>query len=198
MKTASDAVRRRPGRNKSAAVQASTETSGSGQLTIVRGEAAQRIFMQLLINFLHRAEHERREFYGGDLDMAAIAEAVGVAAIEPNMRDPAFRKAFANYSNVLGTERQRPINVMSVAATVGIPRETVRRKLKTLVERGILAKKDGGYVYKPGVLQQPAVTAGIERAMSDMLQFVNDCLKADLLKLVPKTARKAQAAKDRQ
>ena len=157
---------------------------------MVRGEAAMRVFIHLLLNFLHRTDRERRAFYGTDLDMAAISETVGIAALEAEMRDPAFREAFGDYRKVVGTERQRPVNALSVSATTGIPRETVRRKLKALVEKGVLVEKEGGYVYKPGNVQDPERLEIFERGMRDTLQFINDCLKLGLLQLAPKTGRK--------
>jgi predicted transcriptional regulator len=165
---------------------------------IVRGEPGTRVFIHLLLNFIHRADRERRAFYGEDLDIAAIAETVGIGAIEPAIRDAAFRKEFADYDQVVGMERQRPVNALSVSAATGIPRETVRRKLKVLLDRGILIEKDGGYVYRPGVLQQPQHKAAFERGMRDTLQFINECLKLGLLKLAPGTGRKTQPAKLRQ
>jgi hypothetical protein len=167
-------------------------SSASDELVMVRGEAGLRVFIHLLLNFLHRSDRERRAFYGtDDLDTAAIAETVGIAALEAEMRDPAFREAFGDYEKVVGTERQRPVNALSVSASTGIPRETVRRKLKALVEKGVLAEKDGGYIYKPGNVQDPKRIEAFERGRSNTLQFVNDCLKLGLLQLAPKTGRKS-------
>jgi predicted transcriptional regulator len=156
----------------------------------VRGEGALRVFIHLLLNFLHRSDRERRAFYGTDLDMAAIAETVGIAALEAEMRDPAFRQAFGDYRTVVGTARQRPINALSVSEATGIPRETVRRKLKVLVEKGVLTEKNGGYVYTPGNVQAPQRLETFERGMSNTLQFVNECLKLRLLQLAPRPGRK--------
>ena len=90
------------------------------------------------------------------------------------------------------------MNALSVSATTGIPRETVRRKLKLLVEKGVLVEKDGGYIYKPGNVQDPQHLEAFERGMRDTLQFINDCLKLGLLQLAPKAAQKTQPAKLRQ
>jgi hypothetical protein len=169
------------------------------ELVMVRGEVAMRVFIHLLLNFLHRTDRERRAFYGVDLDMAAISETVGIAALEAEMRDPAFRQAFGDYNKVVGSERQRPVNALSVSEATGIPRETVRRKLKALVKEGVLAEKDGGYIYNPGVLQSSAHRMeAFERGMRDTLQFINDCLKLGLLQLAPKAGRQAQPAKLKQ
>jgi hypothetical protein len=172
--------------------------TAADELVMVRGEDAMRVFIHLLLNFLHRTDRERRAFYGTDLDMAAIAEMVGIAALEAEMRDPAFREAFGDYRKVVGTERRRPVNALSVSATTGIPRETVRRKLKMLVEKGVLVEKDGGYIYKPGNVQNPQHLEAFERGMRDTLQFINDCLKLGLLQLAPMAAQKTQPAKLRQ
>jgi DNA-binding GntR family transcriptional regulator len=83
------------------------------------------------------------------------------------------------------------VNALSVSETTGIPRKTVRRKLKTLVERGVLVEKDGGYIYKPGNVQNPQHLEAFERGMRDTLQFINDCLKLGLLQLAPAKGRKA-------
>ena len=168
------------------------------ELVMVRGEAAMRVFIHLLLNFLHRSDRERRAFYGTDLDMAAIAETVGIAALEAEMRDPAFREAFGDYNKVVGTERQRPINALSVSATTGLPRETVRRKLKALVEKGVLIEKDGGYIYKPGNVQTPQRLEAFERGMRNTLQFINECLKLGLLQLALRPGQKTQPAKLKQ
>jgi len=172
------------------------------QLVVVRGDASMRIFIHLLMNYLHRTDRERRAFYGTDLDMAAIAETVGIASIEADMRDPAFRDAFGDYRKVVGAERQRSVNALSVSQATGIPRETVRRKLKVLVKMGVLAEKDGGYIYKPGHVQDPKRLEAFERGMRDAVQFVNDCLKLGLLQLArkagPKPEPKAQPAKLKQ
>ncbi len=160
------------------------------QLVMVRGDASMRIFIHLLMNYLHRTDRERRAFYGTDLDMAAIAETVGIASIEADMRNPVFREAFGDYRKVVGADRQRPVNALSVSQATGIPRETVRRKLKALVKKGVLVEKDGGYIYRPGQVQDPKRLEAFERGMRDTLQFINECLRLGLLQLAPKAGRK--------
>lgn len=41
----------------------------------------------------------------------------------------------------------RPCNALSVAEACGLPRETVRRKVVTLVERGYIYRSDEGHLY---------------------------------------------------
>jgi predicted transcriptional regulator len=162
----------RPGRRK-------------GHLESVRGLGDARPFMHLLVNFLHRADHERRRLYSGDLELAAVGETVGLVAIEAASRTPAFREKFGDYQTVIGLEGQRPVNALTIANATGIPRETVRRKLKLLLERGVIVEKErGAYVVKPGFIQQPENLELVDRGMRYALQFMNDCVKLGLVRWV--------------
>ena len=160
-------------------------TDRRGHLELVRGNADSRLFVQLLLNFVHRTDHERRGLYGGDLDLAAVAETVAMVAIEPVIRDPAFRRTFHDLRSMIGFEAQQAVNALTIAEATGIPRETVRRKLKQLLELGVVTEKGRSrYVIKPGVAQRPENLAAVERAMRDTLQFMNDCLSLGLLRWV--------------
>lgn len=157
------------------------------QLVLVRGETVPRVFLHLLGNYLLRTDRERRDLYFGDLDLASIAGTVGIGALEADFRDADFREQFNDYMRIIGSERQRPLNAQSVAQATGLPRETVRRKLKTLVQKGVLQEKDGGYIYTPGHAQQPDQQAAFERGIRDTLQFVNLCLSLGLLRVSPRS-----------
>jgi DNA-binding transcriptional regulator YhcF (GntR family) len=157
-------------------------TDRRGHLELVRGDSDSRLFVHLLLNFIHRTDHVRRGLYGGDLDLAAVGETVAMVAIEPDMRDPAFRQTFHDLRSVIGIERQQAVNALTIAEATGIPRETVRRKLKQLLKLGVIAEKERGrYVFKPGMAQSPENLAAAERAMRDALQFINDCLSLGLV-----------------
>jgi hypothetical protein len=156
-----------------------------GHLELVRGSADARLFTHLLVNFLHRADRERRDMYGGDLDLASVGETVGLVAIEPQSRKPEFREKYGDFQTVIGVEGQQGVNAMSVAAATGIPRETVRRKLKLLLERGVIAEKSRGvYVFKPGFIQRGENLSRVERGMRDTLQLMNDCVTLGLVRWV--------------
>jgi hypothetical protein len=156
-----------------------------GRLELVRGQGDARPFMHLVMNFLHRVDHHRRILFGGDLDLAEVAETIGMAAVEAASRTPEFIEKFGDYRAVIGIEGQRPVTAQSISQSTGIPRETVRRKLKLLVERGVIVEKTrGGYVFKPGFIQQPGNLDLVDRSMRDSLQFMNDCVKLGLVRWV--------------
>jgi predicted transcriptional regulator len=156
-----------------------------GHLELARGQGDSRPFIHLLMNFLHRADRDRRGMYSGDLDLAAVAETVGLVSIVGEARKPEFRDKYGDFQTVIGLEGQRPVNAMTIAEATGIPRETVRRKLKLLVERGVIVERTrGANVFKPGYIQQPEMLDIIESGMRDALHFMNDCVKLGLVRWV--------------
>ena len=67
----------------------------------------------------------------------------------------------------------RPCNALSIAEATGIPRETVRRKVLTLIERGMVYRAANGHLFvHPSVpqrfeeLTQTMVPALLEAARS--------------------------------
>ncbi len=154
----------------------------AGRLELAAGDEVSRLFIIAIGNHVHRHDLERRRLYATDLDLAAVAETVGLAGVDTSMRDPHFRDAHRTFKTVIGVAGQRPVNALSVAAATGIPRETVRRKLKRLVELGfILQQGRGRYVLKPGTLQQPAHLASFDRAIRETVRFMNECLEQGLV-----------------
>ena len=142
-----------------------------------------RLFIYLLGTFIGRIDRERRVLYEADLDLASVALTVGLAAIEPGMRDVEFLSKHRSFDSVIGLAGQRPINALSVAEATGIPRETVRRKLKRLVEIGFLEELSRGrYVTKPGTPQSPQQSAAFERGMREVVTFMNECLTHGLVR----------------
>ncbi|HSS85096.1 MAG TPA: hypothetical protein VLL30_15140 [Reyranella sp.] len=141
-----------------------TTVAPEGRLVLAESGANSRLFIYMLGNYIHRIERERRDFYFDDLDLARVAEVIGASGVEPGMRDAAFRAQHATFDSVVGVEGQRAVNATSIASATGIPRETVRRKLKQLLKLGVIVEKGRArYVLRPGMLQA-AGAAGRLRA----------------------------------
>jgi predicted transcriptional regulator len=185
------------------AADSAESDASSFRVVLVRGETVPRVFVHLAGNYLLRTDRERRELYFGDLELASIAATVGIGSLEADFRDPDFREQFNDYMRIIGTDRQRPMNTQSVTDATGLPRETVRRKLRGLVQKGVLIEKDGGFIYRPGYAQQPRQQAAFERGIRDTLMFVNLCLTRGILRIrhkpgalaKPRPARLSGAAK---
>jgi len=155
----------------------------SGRLVSADFKGDSRLFFYLLGTFIARLDRERRGLYEADLELSSVAITVGLAAIEPGMRDAEYRAKHRSFDSVIGLAGQRAINALSVSQATGIPRETVRRKLKRLVELGLLAEQSRGrYVTRPGVPQRPEQTAAFERGMGAVVAFMNECLANGLVR----------------
>jgi hypothetical protein len=73
-------------------------------------------------------------------------------------------------------------NVASIAHATGLNRESTRRKVNDLIERGLLTRlEDGTIFFREGVMQQPAVAEVIRRQLIDIAATVNRLLKIGVL-----------------
>jgi hypothetical protein len=104
--------------------------------------------IEALLRILHRA----LEIYDGDLDdlviyLAVVSASVGAAARDTDLAaSPPKGRVPARY--------YRGVSRRAIAASTGLPRETVRRRIASFVERGMLIEQ-GAYVRAPeGLLER--------------------------------------------
>lgn len=152
---------------------------------MARGAEDSRTMIHLVYGFIQRIDTLRRKAHFGDMDQAIVAGMVAIGGVEHMMRVPEFRKAFGNYRTVIGTEGQRGVNAFSISQATGIPRETVRRKLKELVGHGIVMEKERGrYIMTPGFVQKPENDAALQQVLGHFLQLMNDAVSLGIVKMV--------------
>lgn len=94
-----------------------TTVAPEGGLVLADSTANSRLLVYVLGNFLHRIERERAEVYFGDLDLARVAEIIGMAGVEPGMRDAGFRARHRSFASVVGVEGQRAVNATQPEAS---------------------------------------------------------------------------------
>ncbi len=137
-------------------------------------------------DFLARLNRERRLLYEGDVDLASVFEIIGTTAIAHAMRDAEFRTRHSTFATVVGVEGQRGTNAMSISAGTGIPRETVRRKIKRLKELGLVIEKSRGqYIVTPGTFRRPEYKESFARGLRETVTFINQCLEQGVMRWVP-------------
>jgi hypothetical protein len=159
------------------------ERSPAEQLARQEPANTSRLFAYLLMRFLHRAEYVRRRNFSNDVDLAIIAETIAVGALEPSLRNPGFMSRHSDIRSVVGVEEQRGINAFSIAAATGIPRETVRRKIKQLMTMEVVVEKGRGqYVIQPGFLQSSPLQSMMKEMESALMLFLSTCNSESLLK----------------
>jgi DNA-binding IclR family transcriptional regulator len=99
--------------------------------------------------------------------------------------------ACRDFERAIPVEEQRAVNASSIAVAAGIPRETVRRKIRKLLELGVVVEKaPAQYVLRPGVLLEPRHQAAFARGIEQTVRFVNELLENGGVQWVP--AKKAR------
>lgn len=85
-----------------------------------------------------------RRVCDGDLDLFLVLTIVGERSFTARNAPPGMSlEEFAQ--RPVSTVRPEAINLQSIADYSGIPRETVRRKLAALVQRGWIRRDESGY-----------------------------------------------------
>jgi hypothetical protein len=109
--------------------------------TVVCSEALLRIFNAAL------------DLFGDDLESTLIYLCVCCACVSGALRDPALIIE-PPPSGLMPPEYYRPVSRRAIAASTGLPRETVRRKIAALVARGDLIATQGGVRIRYGLLDE--------------------------------------------
>jgi hypothetical protein len=74
-------------------------------------------------------------------------------------------------------------NISSIASATGLNRETTRRKVSALIERGYLARSAGGEIcFPPARQQDPANLDFVRKQLEAVARFANDALRDGVLK----------------
>ena len=102
--------------------------------------------------------------FGGDLESFAVYLAVVSASVQAVFRDPVKRSLYAG-STPVPDHLRRAVSRRAIAESVGLPRETVRRKIASLIASGHLVAEGEGVLAKGPILEH-----------GGNLQFVLDVL----------------------
>ena len=74
-------------------------------------------------------------------------------------------------------------NISSIAAATGLNRETTRRKVSALIERGYLNRSPSGEICFPASRQQdPSTLDFLRRQLEAVTRFANDAIRDGVLK----------------
>jgi len=87
-----------------------------------------------------------RSLVDGDLVGGLLLGAVSNANTAHLDAHPDVARRHLSLDKAFPDEVRRPVNAMSLAESLGLPRETVRQRAVLLAERGILRRMDGGFV----------------------------------------------------
>jgi hypothetical protein len=126
----------------------------------------------------------------GPLDFtdALILMAVTQANVEPVLRDAALNRAFAAYDRPPPDDLRRPISVNAVAQSLGIPFETVRRRVTRLSRIGVYRSTPAGVIVPGWVVRLGAHRSAAEANYRRVQDLYFRLAKLGALPAAPKIA----------
>lgn len=118
---------------------------------------------------------------GHDLIDALLFTAVLTANVTPLLRNPDLELAYATIDAPAPSDLRRPVSVSAIAHSLGMPFETVRRRIRGLVRNGTLAHGDRGVFATPASVVDPAYVAIMLDRHQRIGRFYDDLLDAGVL-----------------
>jgi hypothetical protein len=122
-----------------------------------------------------------RRVFDGDFDMFLILAVIGDCTYSQQHADPSQNYEAFKAGQLKATPPVN-INIRSIAEYTGIPRETVRRKINQLVEKGWVKRGANDYLTatrKSSTELQPLTEASI-RYIAGMIQLFRDALPPEI------------------
>lgn len=95
-----------------------------------------------VVDFLSFGVHN----YQLSVEEAAMVSLVAVESTRPIVDDLFLSNSFGFEREVLPDEERKAVTLKFVYTTLGINRETARRKMERLVERGFVARSGHGFI----------------------------------------------------
>ncbi|HEX9946618.1 MAG TPA: hypothetical protein VGA98_03675 [Allosphingosinicella sp.] len=118
----------------------------------------------------------------GDNDSALILLAVVPIAGERLTRVD-LPEALRSVETPLPAGYAAGCNISSIAAATGLNRETTRRKVSALIERGYLGRsKEGEIGFPPARQQDPSTLDFVRKQLEAVARFANDSIRDGVLK----------------
>ena len=142
--------------------------------------ASERYLVRLSADYLLRFLHELSEIFEGDLMLGIVFITVAMTSIAHLRLDDEVRPFEGD--GVVPDELRRPVTVLSVAATLGLPRETVRRHVWQLIDRGYCIQVKGRRVLvNAEIMRRPDVSKGVAANRRHLKALVAAIRRADLM-----------------
>ena len=127
--------------------------------------------IEFVVGYMARAA----ALFDHDYDCAMIFLALLQASGRQAFRDPLFRAKYSELGSSLPVELSTPVSRQAVARTVGLSRETVRRKVAKLIAQGFLTEDArGGVILTRGVTSNPAFIQGQKEGVDLVRRFLAD------------------------
>lgn len=132
-------------------------------------------------NYLLRALANLTEAFDGDMALAVVFMAIGQAATD----HLGLNRDFTDFGGdgLIPDELRRPVTVLSIANSLQMPRETTRRHVTRLLQRGYCIQVQGRRVMIPAeIYRRPEIRQVIEKNRRDLQLLISTIRRTQLLK----------------
>lgn len=121
---------------------------------------------ELVLHFMYLLQSH----YKVDFESILILLSINDATMRPFMLDDTFDHAIL-VRDEIPNEHRGTISRLMIADKTGLPRETVRRKCKQLIERGIVLESTEGHLQAAVLIVDPEIQRGLDEAHSAVLRY---------------------------
>ncbi len=108
-----------------------------------------RLIAHFVTEFILRSAEGVSEVFEHDYEAAILFLMISNRNSEKAMNDPKLRELYGSYRATIPPEHALLISRMALARATGLPRETVRRKVAKLIDKGWVIELPGGLRARP-------------------------------------------------
>jgi hypothetical protein len=163
-----EAISRRTDLNSDLVVEPGFTRTGSN--------AAERILARVAMEYQIRALVGGSAAFGGDWMATAVFAAIMSANSEAFAADPQTAWRYSRADSPPPDDLRTPVTISQAALRLGVPNETVRRQVQSLVRQGRIERARGGYLASMTYMQGPVgreSAATVTRAFYRMVYDLN-------------------------
>ncbi|RAK56559.1 hypothetical protein [Phenylobacterium deserti] len=116
---------------------------------------------------------------------AVLVLAINQANIVPLTRDPNARAMYGALETPAPDQLRRPVSISAIASSLGLPFETVRRRVRSLETRGICEAAAGGVIVPETFLVSPGYLQSVVGTHNGLRRLFLDAMAAGLVDELP-------------
>jgi len=164
--------------------------------TAMKSRVALIQLLDLNLRLMEAWRTAQRKLFGAPLDCETTMILMAIIAIgaEKLVRTGDL-KEFEDLSVPMDFRLLRKCNLSSIAATTGLNREMVRRRVGKLEKNGLVVREsDGGVRIADGILQQPEVRESVNKQLQSIAATVDRLQKSGLLQRIPQLPERGDFA----
>lgn len=125
---------------------------------------------------------------------AMLVMAINQANIAPLTREPLARMRYGRMESAAPDARRRPVSINAVAASLRLPFETARRRVRRLQDAGACAAVEGGVIVPEEFLTSPGYVQSVLQSHGRLRSFFYEANAAGLVEELPRSAYPPETA----